>query len=144
MNWRAGIKKVWQSLSKTYSDLRQKDAQIRKEKNQDHLAPNFFEIYEMSQNPEKTGWFLMAPWQNVFHDDSENLPEIKFTHLDGREYIYGPLDNRFNSEYVFKYGSYNHCSSVTSAKGWKRFLILTYKYVAHTILDILPAIIFRS
>ena len=135
---------IWKKTKELYASLKQKDAQIRKEKNQDHLAPNFFEIYEMSQKSEKTGWFLMAPWQNVFHDDSENLPEIKFTHLDGREYIYGPLDNRFNSEYVFKYGSYNHCSSVTNAKGWKRFLVLAYKYVAHTILDILPAIIFRN
>lgn len=144
MNWRIWIKKAWALLQGFYLALKQKDAQIRKQKNQDHLAPNFFKIYEMSQNPEKTGWFLMAPWQNVFHDDSENLPEIKFTHLDGREYIYGPLDNRFNSEYVFKYGSYNHCSSVTNLKGWKGYVAITYKYIMHTILDVIPAIIFRS
>ena len=98
----------------------------------------------MSKDSMSTGWFLMAPWLNMFHDDNEDLPEIKFTNIDGREYIYGPIGDEYDSMYVFRHGSFNYCSTVTNETGWRKWVVMAAKYVGHFVLDIVPSMILRK
>ena len=131
-------------ILKAYSYICELDKKARREKNKDHLAPSFPEIYSLSKDSASTGWFLMAPWLNIFHDDNEGLPEIKFTNIDGREYIYGPIDDKYNSIYVFRYGSFNYCSTVTNEAGWIKHLVISVKCIGHFVLDIIPSLILRA
>ena len=122
-----------------WEELKRLHCEERVTLNKDHEAPPFEVIFKLSENPGVTGWFMLPPWNNLFHDDNKGLPEIKFSHLDGREYLYGPKDNSHDGEYVFKYGSYNYFPVITNAKNPKRFFILAYMAVLHLFTDMIPA-----
>tara|TARA_Y100000310_G_C19963723_1_gene482340 strand:+ start:27 stop:446 length:420 start_codon:yes stop_codon:yes gene_type:complete len=130
-------------LLEIWQKLKWLQCEGRVEKNKDHEAPSFKEMFKLSERSQETGWFMMPPWNNIFHDDNKGLPEIKFSHLDGREYIYGPKDNSHSSEYIFIEGSYNYFSVCTNVKYPWKFLVLTYLSIMHFLADMLFSWIVR-
>lgn len=130
-------------LFKKLKELKRLHCVERVKRNKDHEAPTFVEMFKLSEESEVTDWFMLPPWNNIFHDDNKGLPEIKFSNLDGREYIYGPRNNSYNGEYIFMYGSYNYFPVITNAKNPKKFFILAYMATLHLFFDMIPGWIFN-
>lgn len=125
-----------------WGELKWLHCEERVKRNKDHEAPPFEIIYELSERSQETEWFMLPPWNNIFHDDNKGLPEIKFSHLDGREYIYGPKDDSHDADYIFLEGSYNYYPVCTNAKQPKRFFMLAYLSIMHLLTDVIPSWIF--
>lgn len=123
--------------------LRYLNVDLREEKNDDANTPSFEKLYEMSQHTKLTGWTLMPTWANLFHDNQSSMPEIKFNHLDGREYIY-TTDDPFSGIYrVDHKGSYNYFPPVVDKRLGvsTRGIVYIYNVVGHFLFDMLPQII---
>jgi len=112
--------------------------------NKDDMAPEFCEIYKLSQNTTNTGWFLSPAVFNMFHDDNRAYPEIKFFHVDGREYIYKAVVDSCPPEYKFDHGSYNYCPFYSQKSGAMKYIELTHRAIGHFLLDVLPAVVFGN
>jgi len=124
--------------------LKKKHLSERTELNRDSDAPDFCTLYELSENEKETGWHLAAPIFNLFHDNQKGYPEIKFFHIDGREYIYKAKEKTCPPEYTFSYGSYNYCPFYSHQVGVKKYLELAHRALGHLVLDILPSLVFRD
>ena len=124
--------------------LKKKHFTDRTRLNMDHQAPLFCEIYSQSMDSKVTGWHMAAPIFNLFHDDQKYYPEIKFFHVDGREYIYKADKNFCPPQYVFDHGSYNYCSFYSEKTGTRKYLELATRALGHFLLDILPSVVFGN
>ena len=89
----------------------------------------------------------MPAWKNLYHDDGIGWPELKFCHIDGREYIYGS-PNKATPEYQlikddWRKGSYNYFPPIKNLahENQKRFALYATNTILHLIFDLGPSYI---
>ncbi len=97
-------------------------------------APSYEEISDAS-----SGWRLVSPQESVFHDNGIGLPEEKYVHPDGREFVYDGdthqviTDPRYMGTY--NYGTYGDFSENTTLNEYVEDII---GVLEHSFYDVLP------
>jgi len=110
-------------------------------RNKESDAPSISEMMLFINNLD-TGWYLSPEYLNVFHDDKQNLPELKFLNLDGREYVYkAHINGIYNLELDEKYkGTYNYFPPIYNKKNkwFTEIFMFLYRILGHLVFDVLP------
>jgi hypothetical protein len=114
----------------------------RERRNQNQNAPTFSELTIFIEDLS-TGWYVSSSLFNLFHDNGEDLPEIKFMNVDGREYVYSADDTGLYSIVTgSNKGTYNYSPPIMNKrKPWyiPRFI---KSCILHLFLDIIPEFLF--
>jgi hypothetical protein len=132
-------------LVTTFTHLRHAQTVKRFRLNRNEDALPYLDMFQAAQDSRNTGWYLMPAWANLFHDDESGWPELKFCHVDGREYIYGSPNNP-EPDYRcllddWRMGSFNYYPPIRDLRQTKpkRTLYYIRNVVLHLLFDLIPS-----